>query len=138
MRADGLPTAYDLGMLAPDWIFDAACADIVDDRMWFPHKGGTTRPAKAVCAGCPVRLACLEYALANQERHGIWGGLSEWERRKLEVRATRPDLRPVTAVAPLDPVVCCAVGDCRQPFTSLRGFHSHRAWRHGDRRRRAS
>lgn len=53
----------------------------------FPEKGGSTREAKRVCVGCEVRVECLEYALANDERFGIWGGLSERERRKLKKRA---------------------------------------------------
>ena len=50
----------------------------------FPEKGGSTREAKRICLGCEVRDACLEYALANDERFGIWGGLSERERRRLK------------------------------------------------------
>lgn len=50
-----------------------------------PRKGAV-RPAKAkrICLGCEVRDSCLEYALANDERFGIWGGLSERERRRLK------------------------------------------------------
>ncbi len=47
----------------------------------------TSSEAKKVCIGCEVRSECLEYALANDERFGIWGGLSERERRKLKKRA---------------------------------------------------
>ena len=54
---------------------------------FFPEKGGSTREAKRVCATCEVREECLQYALANDERFGIWGGLSERERRKLKRRA---------------------------------------------------
>lgn len=50
-------------------------------------KGGSTREAKRVCLTCDVRGDCLEYALANDERFGIWGGMSERERRKLKKRA---------------------------------------------------
>ncbi|MBN9325765.1 MAG: WhiB family transcriptional regulator, partial [Cellulomonas sp.] len=53
---------------------------------FFPEKGGSTREAKKVCTQCEVRAECLEYALANDERFGIWGGLSERERRKLKRR----------------------------------------------------
>ena len=58
-----------------------------DPEAFFPEKGGSTREAKRVCVGCEVRVECLEYALANDERFGIWGGLSERERRKLKKRA---------------------------------------------------
>ena len=51
---------------------------------FFPEKGGSTREAKRICLGCEVKDSCLEYALANDERFGIWGGLSERERRRLK------------------------------------------------------
>ncbi|WP_432491645.1 WhiB family transcriptional regulator [Kineococcus gypseus] len=58
------------------------CAQ-TDPEAFFPEKGGSTREAKRVCQGCEVRRECLEYALARDERFGIWGGLSERERRRL-------------------------------------------------------
>jgi WhiB family transcriptional regulator, redox-sensing transcriptional regulator len=68
-----------------DWQERALCAQ-TDPEAFFPEKGGSTREAKKVCLGCDVRAECLEYALANDERFGIWGGLSERERRKLRKR----------------------------------------------------
>jgi WhiB family redox-sensing transcriptional regulator len=65
------------------WQERALCAQ-TDPEAFFPEKGGSTREAKRVCASCDVRAECLEYALANDERFGIWGGLSERERRKLK------------------------------------------------------
>jgi WhiB family redox-sensing transcriptional regulator len=67
------------------WQERALCAQ-TDPEAFFPEKGGSTREAKRVCTGCEVRAECLEYALANDERFGIWGGLSERERRKLKRR----------------------------------------------------
>jgi WhiB family redox-sensing transcriptional regulator len=67
------------------WRADALCAE-TDPEAFFPEKGGSTRDAKRVCAGCPVRAECLEFALASDERFGIWGGLSERERRRLRQR----------------------------------------------------
>src|SRR5829696_5315603 len=64
----------------------ALCAQ-TDPEAFFPEKGGSTREAKKVCLSCDVRGECLEYALAHDERFGIWGGLSERERRKLKKRA---------------------------------------------------
>jgi WhiB family redox-sensing transcriptional regulator len=64
------------------WQTDALCAQ-TDPEAFFPEKGGSTRDAKRICTGCAVRAQCLEYALDNDERFGIWGGLSERERRKL-------------------------------------------------------
>jgi WhiB family redox-sensing transcriptional regulator len=68
------------------WQADAVCAQ-TDPEAFFPEKGGSTRDAKRICSGCDVRQQCLDYALANDERFGIWGGLSERERRKLKKRA---------------------------------------------------
>ena len=64
------------------WQQHALCAQ-TDPEAFFPEKGGSTREAKAVCQSCSVREECLEYALAHDERFGIWGGLSERERRRL-------------------------------------------------------
>lgn len=66
-----------------DWRERALCAQ-TDPDAFFPEKGGSAQPAKRVCAVCPVRAECLEYALRRDERFGIWGGLSERERRKLK------------------------------------------------------
>ena len=68
------------------WQSDALCAQ-TDPEAFFPEKGGSTRDAKKICASCEVRAQCLEYALQNDERFGIWGGLSERERRKLRKHA---------------------------------------------------
>lgn len=68
------------------WQQRALCAQ-TDPEAFFPEKGGSTREAKAVCAQCDVRSECLEYALEHDERFGIWGGLSERERRRLRRRA---------------------------------------------------
>ncbi|CAN3127813.1 WhiB family transcriptional regulator [Mycobacterium sp. smrl_JER01] len=65
------------------WQERALCAQ-TDPEAFFPEKGGSTREAKRICQGCEVKDACLEYALANDERFGIWGGLSERERRRLK------------------------------------------------------
>src|SRR3954447_20396446 len=70
----------------PNWQERALCAQ-TDPEAFFPEKGGSTREAKKVCLGCDVRGECLEYALQNDERFGIWGGLSERERRKLKKKA---------------------------------------------------
>jgi WhiB family redox-sensing transcriptional regulator len=69
-----------------EWQEQALCAQ-TDPESFFPEKGGSTREAKRVCDACPVRVQCLDYALENQERFGIWGGLSERERRRMEKRA---------------------------------------------------
>ena len=63
------------------WLTEAACAGMAVE-MFFPPKGGDTKPAKKVCAGCPVRLDCLNAALPH-DWPGIFGGKSESERKKL-------------------------------------------------------
>ncbi len=60
-----------------------ALCDQTDPEAFFPEKGGSNRAAKAVCTACDVRLPCLEWALANHEQDGIWGGLSALQRKKL-------------------------------------------------------
>ena len=65
------------------WAADAKCLQ-ADPETFFPEKGGSTREAKRICVQCDVRDLCLDYALENDERFGIWGGLSERERRKLK------------------------------------------------------
>jgi WhiB family redox-sensing transcriptional regulator len=69
-----------------DWREDAICVQ-TDSEAFFPEKGGSTREAKKVCLSCDARERCLEWALDNDERHGIWGGMSERERRKLKKQA---------------------------------------------------
>jgi WhiB family transcriptional regulator, redox-sensing transcriptional regulator len=69
-----------------EWQERALCAQ-TDPEAFFPEKGGSTREAKKICGGCEVRAECLEYALAHDERFGIWGGMSERERRRLRRRA---------------------------------------------------
>ena len=66
----------------PAWHQHGACRG-ADPNLFFPARGESVKEAKAVCARCPVRAECLEYALTNQEKFGIWGGLSERERRQL-------------------------------------------------------
>ena len=69
------------------WQERALCAQ-TDPEAFFPEKGGSTREAKRICVGCEVKQECLEYALMQDERFGIWGGLSERERRRLKRRAS--------------------------------------------------
>ncbi|HEY7605678.1 MAG TPA: WhiB family transcriptional regulator [Actinomycetes bacterium] len=69
------------------WRERGACrAPGVDADTFFPDKGERTWPAKRICRPCTVQAECLEYALANDERFGIWGGLDERERRRLRRR----------------------------------------------------
>lgn len=75
----------DLGIEPPEWTLAALCQQ-TDPELFYPEKGGSTAAAKRICAQCTVRSECLEDALLHTERYGIWGGMSERERRRL-VRA---------------------------------------------------
>lgn len=83
----------------PDWFERALCAQ-TDPEAFFPEKGGSTREAKQICSGCEVRSQCLEYALGHDERFGIWGALSERERRQLKRRAQPADADTAEPVQP--------------------------------------
>lgn len=71
-----------------DWQESALCRGENPD-LFFPERGSPGDSAKRVCVNCGVRLDCLEYALANSERYGIWGGLTERERTRLRRQASR-------------------------------------------------
>lgn len=64
------------------WRQRAACRG-VDPDVFYPISDEDAEEAKSICRVCPVREACLEYALANRERDGVWGGATERERRRL-------------------------------------------------------
>ena len=67
------------------WRDQAACLN-ADPESFFPEQGERNEAAKAVCATCPVTAECLQHALDNDERWGVWGGMSEHERQKLRTR----------------------------------------------------
>jgi len=83
-------------MLDTSWQETSNCLG-VDPDLFFPERGASTREAKEVCRGCIVREDCLEFALANGEKFGIWGGMSERERRR--IRRQRAMERQAAAVA---------------------------------------
>lgn len=64
------------------WMEDALCAQ-TDPDIFYPEKGGSTAPATSVCNNCAVRAECLEYAVTNDIRHGIWGGTSDNDRKRI-------------------------------------------------------
>jgi WhiB family redox-sensing transcriptional regulator len=90
-----LHTHPDYDQREPDWRDAALCArEFEDPELWFPV--GNTGPAllqiqeaKAVCRGCPVMEICLQFALHTNQDHGVFGGMSEDERRALKRRAAR-------------------------------------------------
>lgn len=77
--ADG--TARSLRRVLTDlaWMDGGLCRQ-TDPELFYPEKGHSAEPAKAVCRGCPVRAECLTYALAADERWGIWGATTDDER----------------------------------------------------------
>jgi WhiB family redox-sensing transcriptional regulator len=81
--------------LEATWLDDAACASVRTD-VFFPTRGDNDkmRIAKAICAECPVRAECLDYAIRNAEKFGVWGGLSERERRSLRRGHGRKGVSP--------------------------------------------
>lgn len=73
----------------PDWMAHALCAEF-DVDLWFPTTGQSNQPALDICGRCPVRVECLDWAIANDERHGIFGGMSTPARRA-HARARRAE-----------------------------------------------
>lgn len=84
----------------PEWMSEGLCGQ-TDPDLFYPDKGGSVREAKGICNGsplsrrgeprppCPVREHCLRYALDNDERYGIWGGVSERDRRRMRAAMDR-------------------------------------------------
>ncbi len=70
-----------LGYVA--WMDKSKCT-YKDRDLFFPASGESVTPAKTICTMCPVRNECLDYAIGNNIHHGVWGGLSDRERRKLK------------------------------------------------------
>lgn len=83
-------------MTKAEWMVDANCL-CLDTDLFFPARGQDTRFAKSICRACDVQVECLAYALNNGEHHGIWGGMSERDRRR--IRRTRA----VNATGPIPP-----------------------------------
>lgn len=89
-RAEGLRAFKehnDLRLAIIDLPTTTACQKL-DPDIWYPEQGpplDITIEAKRLCSLCPVQVECLAYAIAANERHGIWGGLSADSRKKLRV-----------------------------------------------------
>lgn len=63
------------------WMQEGLCR-FYPPAAFFPSDGNGVTAARAICAECPVKAPCLEYALENRIEHGVWGGCSERERRR--------------------------------------------------------
>jgi WhiB family redox-sensing transcriptional regulator len=80
----------------PRWRDEAARRNHPEPDLWFRAKGESSWPAKRTCQRCPVRVACLDAAVANGERHGIWGGAGHDLLRPLRAaHRTRPHPEPL-------------------------------------------
>ncbi len=75
-----------------EWMMRGKCRDYPSGT-FFPNDGVGVEVARRICADCPVKAPCLEYALANRIDHGVWGGASERERRRI---ARRRRLAPMS------------------------------------------
>lgn len=71
----------------------------VDPELFFPATEDEAAPGKTICGTCPVRLACLAFAIERNERFGIWGGLTERERARLPATAREQIVREAAAAA---------------------------------------
>lgn len=72
-----------LDIITPAWLEDAICSQ-VDPALFFPEKGGDPRPAKRICGSCDASAACLSWAVSNAIPYGIYGGMTERDRRHLK------------------------------------------------------
>lgn len=80
--SDGRDPLVELIGVEAEWMPHGKCRDM-DPSFFFPNDGMGVLAAQRVCAECPVRTPCLEYALVNRIDHGVWGGASERERRRI-------------------------------------------------------
>lgn len=70
------------GTAETGWRLKGACQGL-DPAIFFPDSEEASEEAKGICSLCPVRLSCLEHALAFREKDGIWGGTTDKERRRI-------------------------------------------------------
>ena len=83
-----------------EWMARGLCTSI-PPAMFFPSDGAGVEVARKICATCPVQQECLEHALVNRIDHGVWGGCSERERRRILKRRRSAQSAPVVAVRPV-------------------------------------
>ena len=126
--------------IPPHWRNDAVCRNSNDPEAWFPQPTAALSilDVKESCFGCPVMYACAQYALTTEQEHGVWGGLSEQQRKEIRKRHKTPALT--------DPDLCADVVAAAQfrdlnPIRSLRDLwdlhHTplpggHMAWQGGN------
>jgi WhiB family transcriptional regulator, redox-sensing transcriptional regulator len=86
------------------WMLHARCRGAKPTE-FFPSDGLGVESAQRICAGCPVRIDCLEYALVNRIEHGVWGGASERERRRILRRRREVSPAPAPGTSPADEAI---------------------------------
>ena len=64
-------------------LFSGAICSTVDPEIFFPEQGGSPKEAKKICSQCPDRIPCRDFAFQHNIQHGVWGGLTSTDRRKL-------------------------------------------------------
>lgn len=79
------------------WAQFAACKDM-DINIFYVEQGAAVTEAKAICAGCPVREECLEYALSRKDHEGVWGGTTRMQRREILRQRRKADVALQEAV----------------------------------------
>lgn len=87
LPGEPVPTLTGLLLRRPAWMAHAACRDRPEVN-FFPTLGESLEPARTVCAGCPVRLPCVDYAVSEPDLSGVWGGTSPRQRAALRRRAS--------------------------------------------------
>lgn len=91
-----------------DWRREAACIG-VDPSAFFAEGNYAveqSRAARQICAACPVRTWCAEFAIQIGERYGVWGGMTQRELRQRRQRPRRKPRRPKAATTPREPAKC--------------------------------
>jgi WhiB family redox-sensing transcriptional regulator len=83
------------GVMGTTWMAKGNCRDEPPAR-FFPSDGVGVEIARRICASCPVKEPCLEYALVHRVDHGVWGGASERERRRILKRRRTEEAVPTT------------------------------------------
>jgi WhiB family transcriptional regulator, redox-sensing transcriptional regulator len=74
-----------------EWMARGRCKDM-DPSVFFPSDGVGVQIAQRICRECDVQTPCLAYALANRVDHGVWGGASERERKRLLRQRRQPQV----------------------------------------------
>jgi WhiB family redox-sensing transcriptional regulator len=87
-----------IGQMDRNWASKAACKGL-DPAIFYPLTDDEADEAKSVCAACPVQSSCLEHAIDNRERNGVWGGATERERLRIVRRRRRLRQQEVAAQA---------------------------------------